>query len=174
MFFSVIAAYVLAAVFAFCGIVNVVTCISNAEQEMGYPLFLNTLTIAMWPLVVAIVLVLLVQIGCLVEKLPLLNAMKSIDAGDEKSTPAAPPAAPAARPVREAAAPTPVPTPAAAPAGTAQPAPLYSNTPEMSAVTPPMMTDEPAAPLAEEKPQESVPQQPAAPQQSGLSFFKLD
>ncbi len=164
MFFSVIAAYVLAAVFALCGIVNVVTCICYTEQEMGYALFIYTLAVAMWPLVVSVVLVLLVQIGCLVEKQLFQNSIRGISGGEEKSSPAAPVAAPAARPQREAAAPAPA----------AQPAPLYGSTPEMPATTPPMMADTPAAPPAEEKPQQSAAPQPAAPQQSGLSFFKLD
>ncbi len=160
MFFSVIAAYVIAAAFAFCGVINMITCISNATKDMGYPAFIAGLAIAMWPLAVAMALVMLVQIACLIERLIINGMMRQYDDDDEDS--AIPPAASRLQPRKSGSA-----------AGTPPP---YGQAPQMPAYTPPVMSEktDSSASAQEPREQDPAPQQPAAPRQEGLSFFKLD
>ncbi len=163
MFFSVIAAYVLAAVFAFCGVVNTVGYVMEAQREMGYSLFIEGLVVELWPFAVSVILILLTQIACKLERWMLLWTMAQGSAprsAPTKPTPSAP---------RPAAAPV--------PAGPVVP------------VTPPVMQDAPPAPQPPPAPsrpeagQTAIPLPPkpapvqgkqAATGQEGLNFFKLD
>ncbi len=171
MFFAVIAAYMVAAAFALCGVVAVAHCIIDAQQEMGYTLFIQGLALAMWPLAVAAALLLLIQIACKVERWMLLWTMAQAPA------PARAPHKAAATPEQKSAARKP-----------AEPDLSYFGSYDPP-VTPPVMEATPAPPeptpsetpasgagaVAEQHPAEQAAARPAPPPASnGLSFFKLD
>lgn len=116
MFVALIAGYLVATLFAFCGIVNIYCFISELPQGAGAAVFSNGLVAAAWPLAVAAVVFLLTQIANLLEvqKIMALNA-----AVDKPVSPA--PAKPAAKPPVAMpqgsyfkATPAPVPPPTAA------------------------------------------------------------
>lgn len=71
MFYGVILCNTLVVFFAACGVANVVECLGKIDTSMGYPIFLRGLALAAWPLVVAGVLFMLVQIACQVQQLVL-------------------------------------------------------------------------------------------------------
>ncbi len=176
MFFAVIAAYVVATAFAFCGVVSMVSYIGAADRSMEYSAFLSGLVVAMWPIAVAMVLVLLTQIACLVEKWVLLWQIAQETAGPAETP----------KPKHPAAA-----TPARAKAEE-KPAPTYFPCDNIQAITPPLLEKEdeekpaeatsaenseqkantPAAPASPDSPATQPP--PARKKEDGLSFFKLD
>ncbi len=191
MFFAVIASYVVCAVFAFCGVINLVNYIGSAQKEMGYFSFIEGLAVAAWPLAAATAILLLIQIACLIEKWMLQWRISQGSAptphnraeasGRQFAAPA--PTAQAAQAPRPAMPPTPVAPSAAA---VTYPAQFAAVTPPVlgatSAVAPaPMptvqLTPPGAAPAHSHMggAQQAAPQQhPAQQQQDGLSFFKLD
>ncbi len=160
MFFSVIIAYGLATAFAFCGVVRVVGCIMDAQHDMGYIAFMESLSVAMWPLAVAAALVLLIQTATKLERWMLLWTIAQAPSPPSKGKPAssrpAPPAAPSVFTNHLAAV---APPTLAAPAPPA-PAP---ETPADAVKTVPL----PPKPATS---QEMTP----APEQDKLNFFKLD
>ncbi len=171
MFFSVIAAYVIATAFAFCGVVKIAGCLMESEQGMGSFLFIENLVIAMWPLAVAMGLVMLVQIATQLERWRLLWTMAQAPASTgSKPAPAKATTAPA-KP--------------ASPAAPAAPSPFSSH---LAAVTPPILREEstpaksPAPGMGEGKPgdiplpprPEAKPAPQSAEKKEGLSFFKID
>ncbi len=184
MFFSVIAAYVIAAAFAFCGVVGVFNYIAGFDRHAAdYPTFLAGLAVSLWPLAVAIAIVMLVQVACLVERWILLWQM------GQGSAPVGGAAAPAARKKPAAAESVKKPEPRE------ESAPTYFACEDIApAVKPPVMRDEPKpapAPKAEvpaeaedAAPAEAAPAPkaeepapapvPAPKKDEGLSFFKLD
>ncbi len=194
MFYAVIAAYVVSAIFAFCGIVNLVSYIGAAEQTVGYAHFIAGLPYAIWPLAIAAALVMLVQIAALIEKWMLFWKMKPQVSIAQPAIPQASVQQPPLPPqmAETPAAPTiPMRSAPAAPPYTAvqtpSPAMPYHFTSQISAVTPPVLGEEPAAAspiptVSLEAPAESAQTRPTsapgqwapAPQEEELSFFKLD
>ncbi len=159
MFFAVIATYLVATAFAFCGIVRTVGYIKEAQPGMGSYVFIDGLTLAMWPLAVAMALVMLVQIACQLERWKLLWTMA------QSTTPASSPKA-------AASAHSPKPTP---PAAAPKAAPAVAADAAI-AITPPVVRTPAAAP---EPPKDASPTAPPASpapagKAEGLNFFKLD
>ncbi len=141
MFFSVIIGYVVAVAFAFCGAAATVTYVMEAPHDTTYTFFLEGLAVKMWPLAVALALVLLIQIACQIERLRLTWAMSQLA-----------PAAPAR--TAKSATPKPAPTPAATASAVAV----------MAAVTPPVMDEPPAtAPEKSSGGPPAVPRPPRPP-----------
>ncbi len=143
MFISVIAAYVLATAFAFCGVVNTVGYIAESQQGMGAFLFIQGLAVAMWPLAVAMLLVMLVQIACKLEQWMLLWTIS-------QAKPASPsvPVAPAQAPI---SAPKPAGVMPSAFASTPQSAPAFASaqlSPTFATAAPAHHTYTPSAPPA--------------------------
>ncbi len=188
MFISVIAAYVIATAFAFCGVVMTVGFIMESQQGMGAVLFIEGLAVAMWPLAVATSLVMLVQLACKVERwMYLWTIAQSADAHAPKPRPTA--SAPAS-PQRPAGPPPAVPSAFASHLAAVTP-PVMPEAPTAERITPPAMPAPapPAAPTLSEGANESSPpagtiplppkpeprpdSQPA-PRQEALNFFKLD
>ncbi len=98
MFFSVILAYAVATAFAFCGVVNAVGYVMECEQGMGSCVFIEGMTLAMWPLAVATALLMLIQIACKLERWMLLWTMaQATPAPVQKAPRPAAKAAPAPR-----------------------------------------------------------------------------
>lgn len=69
MFIAVIAGYVVAAVFAFCGVVQAVLFLQGCEHSMGTASFFHGLAVSLWPLAVACSIFLLTQIATMLEHL---------------------------------------------------------------------------------------------------------
>ncbi len=148
MFFSVIIAYVVAAVFAFCGAVNTVSCFMDAQREEGYFRFIADLSVAMWPLAVAVIILMLVQIACKLERWMLLWTISSSGKGSGSTTHHV---CASAHAQAQAQAPAPFHMPGSEPLPV-QPTTAL-NAPEPKATNAPKSDD---------------------PKQEGLSFFKLD
>lgn len=68
MFLAVIMGYMVAAVFLFCGIANVIIYMQGIQQAMTATAFVNGLAMAMWPLAIAAAVFLLTQIAILLER----------------------------------------------------------------------------------------------------------
>ncbi len=68
MFIAVIAGYLVAALFAFCGLASIIIAISSMSQGMGAQLFLTGLCQAAWPLAVGVGIYLLTQIAIMLER----------------------------------------------------------------------------------------------------------
>ncbi len=83
MFLAVIAGYVLAASLAFCGVANLVSYISEADRSMGYSPFLAGLVVQLWPLVAAVVILLLIQVASIAEKIHIYQKMLGMPSADE-------------------------------------------------------------------------------------------
>lgn len=69
MFAAVIVGNVIAALFAFLGVGQVICYLSAEARPVGAAAFMFGLSVAAWPLAVAVVIYLLVQIACWLEKL---------------------------------------------------------------------------------------------------------
>ena len=69
MFVAVVAANVIAALFAFLGVAQVICFLAADARPQGAAPFIVGLSVASWPLAVAVLIYLLVQIACLLEKL---------------------------------------------------------------------------------------------------------
>ncbi len=151
MFLTVIVAYLIAAAFALCGVVNIVGCIMASHQGMGAFLFMEGMAAAMWPLGVAAALLLLIQTSSLVERWMLLWTISQ-----------APPRSTAA------------PSPKASRNFPHTPAPAEKEeridaSPEAPA-EPQRSQDSPSPAVSQPQPPASSPAQ----QREGLNFFKLD
>ena len=79
MFAAVIVANVIAALFAFLGVGQVICYLTADERPASATQFLFGLSAACWPLAVAVGIYLLVQIACWLEKL--FAGEKSVDGG---------------------------------------------------------------------------------------------
>lgn len=73
MFFSVIVGYVLSAMFAFAGALQIVSYLKGVDQSLGYRPFIDGLAQSCWYLAVAVGLVLLIQIATFLERLVMEN-----------------------------------------------------------------------------------------------------
>lgn len=69
MFVAVILGNVVAALFAFLGVGQVICYLSAEARPAGAAAFMFGLSVAAWPLAVAVVIYLLVQVACWLEKL---------------------------------------------------------------------------------------------------------
>lgn len=78
MFFSVIVGYVLSAMFAFAGVLQVVSYIESVDRALGYRHFIDGLAQSCEYLGVAVGLVLLIQIATFLERLVLENKKQSL------------------------------------------------------------------------------------------------
>lgn len=170
MFFSVIVGYVLSALFAFAGVMQIVTYVQHVDRSLGYGPFISGLTGSCLWLAAAVVLVLLIQIATFLEKLVIEGRKQaSIDGGN---------------------LPTPTRTREAAPTGSAG-APASSSshasgsgqsalqTPTSASAVAPTLDADPEAPRVPDLPgaapsvSGSAPEQPQAQQGQGLHFFKM-
>ncbi len=168
MFFSVIAAYVVATAFAFCGVVNAVGYVMESQQGMGSFLFIEGMAVAMWPLAVAAALLMLIQIACKVERWMLLWTIAQTPAPATKH-PA--PAKPAPTTTPKAAVATP---PFSSPIAAVTP-PVLKEAPENEPQSAAIPLPPPPSPRPNQKaPSPSAPETPSAPKQEGLNFFQLD
>lgn len=77
MFFSVIIGYVLSALFAFVGVMQIVDYIKHMDRALGYGPFINGLAVSCIWLGVAVMLVLFIQIATFLEKLVLEGKKQS-------------------------------------------------------------------------------------------------
>lgn len=73
MFFSVIVGYVLSAMFAFAGVLQIVTYIEGVDRSLGYRRFIGGLAESCGYLSLAVGLVLLIQIATFLERLVMEN-----------------------------------------------------------------------------------------------------
>ncbi len=83
MFLAVILGYLVAALFAFCGIANICIFLSSAKQGMGAQHFIEELSLAAWPLAVAAIVYLLTQLAILLEQ----QSIVAVDLETEKDSP---------------------------------------------------------------------------------------
>ena len=74
MFLAVIAGYLVAALFAFCGLYNVIVFLTNLEQTAGATAFVNGTALAAWPLAVAAVVYILTRIAILLENQEIISS----------------------------------------------------------------------------------------------------
>lgn len=90
MFFTIIAGNLVAALFAFCGLAQVILYLVSDERPASATQFVSGMLAAAWPLAVAGLLFLLVQIASLLEKIYLLRKSEgTLTAGGNGKTPAA-------------------------------------------------------------------------------------
>ncbi len=159
MFVVVIVAHLLAVLFSFCGVVMLAGVLSGPTFNSAAA-FTLTLAAAAWPLAVAAVIELLVQIACMLEKL-LLNKQPGADAPDHAhKSPFKPvikkqvePSSASGRFFRSNPVPEPPPVePLAEPAPVAEPKPA------------------PAPPQATPDPEKKEPEK----KEPALSFFRVD
>ena len=149
MFLASIAGYLVAVLFAFCGIANLVTFLSEPEAITNQTEFTTGLVQASWPLAVGVTIYLLTGIaGLLTRQTIMLNSLK-LDEPTEKQEAAN------KQPKR------PAPLPSAA----------YFDT---SATPAPVAAPEPKTQLPTE-PKKVVPPPPAKEKKpEGLNFFRVD
>ena len=158
MFFVVILGHLLAVLFGFCGVVSLGSLLSGPTFDSAGA-FTMALAVASWPLAVAGIIELLVQIACMMEKQMLPGLVGSTGAVPEKSAPFKPiikkqqaePASASGQFFRA----NPVPEPPAVPP-LEEPKPAADET----------QKNEPVKQEEEKK----EPEKPA----SGLSFFRVD
>lgn len=85
MFIVVIVAHLVAVLFSFCGVVQVGAFISGPTYSSAGA-FASALSIAAWPIAVAVAVEILIQIACMLEKLLISRAsVASVDAMPKKS-----------------------------------------------------------------------------------------
>ncbi|MBR2126556.1 MAG: hypothetical protein IJ943_07455 [Akkermansia sp.] len=68
MFIATIAGYLVATLFAFCGLVSIGHVLSDLSTIKSAAEFVNTLAVAAWPLAVAVVVYLLTQVASLLQR----------------------------------------------------------------------------------------------------------
>ncbi len=177
MFWSVIAGYSLCAALTCCGLARLVSYVHETDWDKGGPAFMCGLPEAIWPLTLAVALLILIELACMVEKihfhqklhgLPATTSASPAPVRAKKKKAAAEeeeggffrtnsPRGQESPPAQESVARPPHPA-AAAPTA----APTTSPT---AAVVPPIYN--PDAPPADKE-------EEARPRSSGLSFFKID
>ncbi|MBQ4594004.1 MAG: hypothetical protein IJA81_05195 [Akkermansia sp.] len=86
MFFVVILGHLLAVLFGFCGVVSLGSLLSGPTFDSAGA-FTMALAVASWPLAVAGIIELLVQIACMMEKQMLPGVFGTTGAAPEKSAP---------------------------------------------------------------------------------------
>lgn len=86
MFYVVIIGHLLAVLFGFCGVVSLGSLLSGSTFDSAGA-FTMALANASWPLAVAGIIELLIQIACMVEKLMLPGAVGAVGPAPEKATP---------------------------------------------------------------------------------------
>lgn len=148
MFIAVIAGRVIAALFAFCGIVNIISYAGTVTRSMGYFKFIEDLAGAAWPLAAAATVWILVELLLQLEKLVMLNEAASVPMAMPRKSKSTPAPAPANGGVRKSEA-----------------APSYFNAPAQ-----PEPQETPAPAPAQEIPAPAPAPKPA--DQEGGSFFK--
>lgn len=151
MYIAVIFGRVVAALFSFCGVVNIITVVGAMTRTMGYSNFIRGLAEAAWPLAVGITIWILVE--------AILHLEKLVFHADTAAVPVTLPRKKQKAPAKQAAAPAyfnapPVTQPVAAPAGHA-PAPV-------------------AAPAPAAEPEAPKPSVEPLPKDDGMKFFKVD
>lgn len=177
MFIAVIAGYLVAALFAFCGLASIIIAISSMSQGMGAQLFLTGLCQAAWPLAVGVGIYLLTQIAIMLERQGII-----ISDMDDQETPAD-------KKAKEAAPKRPAPLPSgsyfhtdSAPRAPRTPAPQpHVENPPSAAPEAPSIAEikDIASAAAEEAAREAAePTQEIKPvikrRDEGLSFFRVD
>ena len=85
MFLASIAGYLVAVLFAFCGIVNLATFLSEPEAITNHSDFTTGLVQAAWPLAVAVAVCLLTEIaGLLTKQSIMLSSLKQDEATEKQ------------------------------------------------------------------------------------------
>lgn len=149
MFLASIAGYLVAVLFAFCGIVNLATFLSEPEAITNHSDFTTGLVQAAWPLAVAVAICLLTEIaGLLTRQSIMLSSLKQDETTEKQDAPKKQPKRPAPLPSTAYFDSSATPAPVAAP----EPKPQVP-TERRKAVPPP--------PTEEKKPE-------------GLNFFRVD
>lgn len=158
MFFVVILGHLLAVLFGFCGVVSLGSLLSGPTFDSAGA-FTMALAVASWPLAVAGIIELLVQIACMMEKQMLPGVFGTTGAAPEKSAPFKPV-------IKKQQA-----EPASASGQF-----FRSNPVPESPVVPPLEEPKPSADEAKKNEpvkQEEEKKEPEKPA-SGLSFFRVD
>lgn len=179
MFLAVILGYLVAALFAFCGIANICMFLSSAKQGMGAQLFIGGLSLAAWPLAVAAIVYLLTQLAILLEQQGIIAANSETETdsphGKEDAAPKRPAPLPAGSYFHAEPAPRPTPPqltptlpqnqPAATPPATE--APSIAEVENIATAAAEEAAREEAEPAADKKPI-------IKRRDDGLSFFRVD
>lgn len=150
MFLAAIAGYLVAVLFAFCGIVNIATFLSEPETITSHTEFTNGLVQAGWPLAVGVAVWLLTEIaGMLTRQSIVLGSLKQEEPTEHQDTQKKQPKRPA-------------PLPASAYFDS-------SSTPATPVVT---QAPAPQVPMERKKPEPVPPTEKKKPE--GLNFFRVD
>ena len=149
MFIATIAGYLIATLFAFCGIVNIWHVFADSSTISTASDFVNTLAMAAWPLAVAVVVFMLTQMAGLLQKQNILLSCLS-------QTPATPIPASKAPQVNK----RPIPQHQARDFFNAE-EPVTPAAPPKPSVAPPSRVTPAQQPTPENK-------------QEGLNFFRID
>ena len=154
MYIAVILGRVVAALFAFCGVVNILAHVGNMTKTMGYPNFIHGLAVAAWPLAVGTVIWILVE--------AVLHLEKLVFHADSAAVPVTLPRKKAKRPNKEST-------------------PTYFNAPPVSQPVPaPARADIRPAPAPAgdaaggAAPEPEKPEAKPIPKDDGMKFFKVD
>lgn len=157
MFATVIVAHLLAVLFTFCGVVQLCVQLGGPRPESAGE-FVGSLLLSCWPLAVAVLIELLVQIACMLEKLLLQKSDSADTSVAERKTPF--------KPVTKKQG------DAASASGQ-----YFRANPLPQPPTPPTPPTPPSpAPVAEEKKQttDAPAEQQPQKKESSLSFFRVD
>lgn len=169
MFLAVIAGYLVAALFAFCGVYNIINFLAHLDKSAGASVFVNGTALAAWPLAVAAVVYILTRIAILLENQGIITA--DIVAQSNSITAAHLPMS------KRPAAPAPLPSGSyfhATPLTQPQvPIPTAADVPALDEV------ENIAATAAEEAEKEAAAPEKKAPsvikrRNDGLNFFRVD
>ena len=149
MYIAVIVGRVVAALFAFCGVVNILAYAGGVTKAMGYMNFIHGLAEAAWPLAVGITIWILVE--------AVLHLEKLVFHADSSAVPVT--------------VPRKKPKPAKQPAGT----PTYFNAPPVSQPEPaPAKADMRPATAPAPAPEPEKPAEKPIPKDDGMKYFKVD
>lgn len=156
MFIATIAGYLVATLFAFCGLVSIGHVLTDLSAIKSASEFVTTLAVAAWPLAVAVAIYLLTQIAGLLQRQGImLSCVQTLQ-----------PPQPA--PVAKVKKPAPVPPAQPAAADYFQAAPVQAPPMPPSPSVPQPPAEESPAPLPPAR-QKEVKETP-----NGLNFFRID
>lgn len=159
MFATVIVAHLLAVLFTFCGVVQLCVQLGGPRPESAGE-FVGSLLLSCWPLAVAVLIELLVQIACMLEKMLLQKADPAEKAVAERKMPFKPVTKKQSEPASASGQffrANPVP-----------PTPPAPTTPVVSKPEPPV------EPVKKEEVKETPAAEKPQKKESSLSYFRVD
>lgn len=169
MFLAVIAGYLVAALFAFCGVYNIIDFLAHLEKSAGASVFVNGTAMAAWPLAVAAVVYILTRIAILLENQGIIEediAARSNSITEAHHPVTKRPAAPAPLPTGSYFHATPLTQPQA-------PIPAATDAPALDEVANIAATAAEEAEIEAANSEEKVP--PVIKRRNdGLSFFRVE